>query len=205
MPARGLRTSRCKVCAHPDRGRIDYLLVANAGEIGGGRQSLSAKFGVSESSLYAHRKNHISEEYRRAVKIGPLESEEHLRKLVAETGSSVLERFQALYNGHLARWMVAFEAGNDGSMVHHGHLMSALLQKVALITREVMPTGSTVTNNVFLSPDYAAFQQRAIKVLRRHPDVLAEWLAEFRASSGNEAYDTNSPRNRLMIEAMAND
>ena len=88
MP-KGLRR-QCTICANPERGRIDYLLVCSAGSHGEGRRALAKKFGVSADALWRHAKNHISEDYRAAVKVGPFESEGALRKLLAETGASVL-------------------------------------------------------------------------------------------------------------------
>ena len=45
MP-KGLRR-QCTICANPERGRIDYLLVCSAGSHGEGRRALAKKFGVS--------------------------------------------------------------------------------------------------------------------------------------------------------------
>ena len=127
MP-KGLRR-QCTICANPERGRLDYLLVCSEGSHGEGRRALAKKFGVSADALWRHAKNHISEDYRAAVKMGPFESEGALRKLLAETGASVLDRYNAVYNGHLARWLVALEAGHDETMIRHGNVMAALPPK----------------------------------------------------------------------------
>ena len=31
-----------------------------------------------------------------------------------------------------------------------------------------------------MTPDYYNFERRALKVLRRHPEALQDWLTEFR-------------------------
>jgi hypothetical protein len=170
------------------------LLIATAGELGGGRKSLAAKFGLSEAALYRHRANHVPPSFIEAVRVGPLESEERLRKLAAETGGSVLQRYDGLYSAHLQRWLWAFEAGNDDAMCRHGRLMSDMLGKIALLTRELLPAGSHVQNHLHLSADFASLQQRAVRILRRHPEALADWLAEFAAAP--------APK---LIEAAAND
>jgi len=85
---------------------------------------------VSADAPWRHGEHHISDEYRAAVKIGPFESEDALRKLLAETGASVLDRYNAVYSGHLSRWLVALESGNDDAMIKHGSVMAALLAKV---------------------------------------------------------------------------
>jgi hypothetical protein len=179
---KGVPTGKCTICAHPQRGRIDFLACTAGGEWGGGRRALAAKFNISSHALYPHIKSHISEEFRRAVKVGPFESEERLRQLLAETGASTLDRFNAIYGGHLSRWLAALEAGNDDLMVQHGRVLSALLTKLAHLTKEMLPPGAhtRIENNFFLSPDFVQFQQRALRVLRRHPEAMADWVAEFR-------------------------
>jgi hypothetical protein len=93
---------RCTVCAYPERARIDLLLVVSAGRRDGGRRVLAEKYEVSGDALWRHSRAPISAEYRGAVKIGPFESEEAPRKLLAETGASVLDRLNAVYGGHLS-------------------------------------------------------------------------------------------------------
>jgi hypothetical protein len=184
MPAHKIPGGQCTICNHPQRGRIDFLLcsLAGSGEWGTGDRALGTKFGVSRQALGRHRRAHISEEYRAAVKIGPFQSEAALRQLLAEEGASVLDRFNAVYGGHLSRWLTALEAGDDNVMVLHGKVMAALLAKVGLLTREMLPPGAhqRIEQNFYLSPDFYQFQQRALRVLRRHPQVMEEWLAEFR-------------------------
>jgi hypothetical protein len=190
---KGRPTGRCQVCKHPELARINYLLVATAGEIQGGRRAVSAKFGLDDSALYRHRRNHIPPSFVEAVRFGPLGSEERLRKLAAENGSSVLERFNGLYNGHLQRWLSAFEGGHDSAMCRHGDVMTNMLNRIALLTRELVPAAH-VENHLHLSADFAALQNRAVRVLRKHPEALADWLSEFAPAS--------SPK---LIEAAADD
>ena len=180
MP-KGLRR-QCTICCHPERGRIDYLLVPSTGSHGEGRRALAKKFGVSADALWRHARNYISAEYRAAVKVGPFESEGALCKLLAETGASVLDRYNAVYNGHLARWLVALEAGQDDAMIRHGNVMAALLGKIGLLTREMLPPGAhrTIQQTFYMTADFYNFQRRAVAVLRRHPEALADWAAEFR-------------------------
>jgi hypothetical protein len=182
MAARKAPNGRCTICAHPERARIDFLAVTAAGEWGSGRRSLAGRFKISEHALYRHCRAHISDEYRRAVRVGPFESEERLRQLLADAGASVLDRYNGLYGGHLARWLAAFEAGNDEMMLRHGAIMGSLLAKVGVLTREMLPPGAhaRIENNFYLSPDFYAFQQRALRVLLRHPEARADWIAEFR-------------------------
>jgi len=191
------RSRRCTVCQHPERGRIDYLLCVAEGNHGSGRRALGEKYGLSPHAIWRHGKGHISEEYRKAARVGPFQSEEELRRLVAESGASALDRFNALYNGHLSRWLHALEVGDDDAMARHGELMGRLLAKVGQITKELTPAGAQtlIQQNFVASPDYHSFQQRALAVLRRHPEALTDSLEEFR----------QKPAELKLIEATTSD
>ena len=99
---------KCGICLHPERGRIDFLVCSGAGV-----QPTAKKFGVSYDSLRNHVAKHIAQSYRDAVRLGPLHSEEQLRRLVAESGAGVIENLKAIYSGLASRWLHAFEAGDD--------------------------------------------------------------------------------------------
>jgi len=182
MPRRLNSSRACQVCKHLDRGRIDYLLVANHGQHGHGTAALAKKFGVSRDSLQRHATNHITEEYRRSVRIGPFESEEHLRNLCAEASGSVLERFNAIYGGLSSRWLVAFESGNDDSLCRLSAQMQANLAMQARLTRELLPPGAhtEIQNNFYLSPEIYNLQRRALAALRRHPEALRDFIRAMR-------------------------
>jgi hypothetical protein len=177
-----MRRRPCAVCESEFRGRIDYLLCTLGGKHGHGRRQLAEKFGISESSIQRHSQYHISDSYRTACKIGPFESEDSLRRLVAENGSSVLENYRALYAGHLQRWLNAQMANNDEIMIRHGQVMSSMLQKMGLLTKELAPPSShtLIQNNWFASPEYYNFTRRAIAVLQKHPEALRDWHEAFK-------------------------
>jgi hypothetical protein len=171
----------CQCCKHDDRGRIDYLIVSGAGEHGKGRRALAEKFGVSESSIHNHARRHISAEYRSAVLVGPFRSEADLRELAAQEGQSVIVNYRAIFNAHRSRWLHALEVGDDEVMVKHARAMDGMLWRIGQLTREFVQPGHTaIQQNIFMSPDYYNFERRALKVLRRHPEALEDWLAEFR-------------------------
>jgi hypothetical protein len=172
---------RCAICQHEARSRIDYLIVTGTvdGGKGTGRRALAVKFGVSSDALYHHSRAHISDEYRRAVLAGPFRSEDDLRQLAAEEGVSVLQNYRAVFNGHRSRWLYALEIGDDTAMVSHGRAMDGMLWRLGQLTREIMPN-APVTQNIFMTPDYYNFERRALRVLRKHPEALQDWIDEFR-------------------------
>ncbi len=59
---------------------------------GAGVQPAAKKFRVSYDSLCNHVAKHISQSCRDAVRLGPLQSEEQLRRVVANSGAGVIEK-----------------------------------------------------------------------------------------------------------------
>ena len=78
----GRKRRPCITCGHPEVARINFAIAS-----GGTVSAVARKFGVPLSSLHRHAENHISPEYRAVVQSSPLESEEQLRKLAAESRS----------------------------------------------------------------------------------------------------------------------
>jgi hypothetical protein len=170
MPRRpGHREGRCKTCLHAERTRIDYLVAAGAP-----LKPLAPRFGLKPSSLYNHAKKHISDEYRAAVRLGPFESEERLRQLCVENGTSVLENLRAIHAGVSARWLACFEAQADdqfGTLT--GHLRKNL-ELMARLTKELVPAPSTsITNNIaiFEHPEYVRAIAGLAEALRPFPEA----------------------------------
>jgi hypothetical protein len=179
------RGRKCSVCAHPECGRIDFLLVSGAGELGRGRGALAKKFGLSESAIYNHGRHHISSEYRKAVLAGPFRSEDDLRQLVAEEGISVLQNFRALYNGHRQKWLAALEGGDDPMMIRHANCMAEMLWKIGKLTHEIAPPQQFIQNNMAIQvhehPEYVGAITALTAALRPFPDARRAAAAALRA------------------------
>src|SRR5712692_1849017 len=112
MPRRvGQRSNLCTVCRHAERGRIDYLIASNSA-----LKPLAPRFGLRPSAIYNHARKHVSDQYKRAIRVGPFSSEEQLRKLCAENGASVLDSLKGIYGGLASHWLMAFESGADTTL-----------------------------------------------------------------------------------------
>jgi hypothetical protein len=71
---------KCGICLHSERGRIDFLVCSGAGV-----QPTAKKFGVSYDSLRNHVAKHISQSYRDAVRLGPLQGSCRLDRCTFKT------------------------------------------------------------------------------------------------------------------------
>ena len=113
-----------------------------------------------------------------------IRAEDHLRKLCAESGTSVLDRLNAIYSGLSARWLVALEAGDDTGL---GMLCGRMLDNLALqakLTKELLPPGAhgPVTNNFYLSTEYLTMLRVAAVALRPYPEARQAFARALRAS-----------------------
>jgi hypothetical protein len=199
MPAAGQSKpglGKCTACRHRERGRLDYLLA-----LGDQVKPLAAKFKLTPSALYNHKKKHISAEYVRAVRIGPLESEEQLRDLCTRHGGSVIENLTAIYAGLVARWLAAFEGGDDQTLSALTHRLHKNLELRARLTHELMPPAANVTNNVLIAdPQYLRVIGRLAQLLAPFPE------ARKRVAVGLREMDLAHPQLEVpAITALAND
>jgi hypothetical protein len=165
---------KCGICLHPERGRIDFLVCSGAGV-----QPTAKKFGVSYDSLRNHVAKHISQSYRDAVRSGPLQSEEQLRRLVAESGAGVIENLKAIYSGLASRWLHAFEAGDDHKLSLLTGKLHVNLEMQARITKELSPGGSVHIQNNYLMNDVTTL----LKILAPYPEAKRAIVDYYRERS----------------------
>jgi hypothetical protein len=168
-----------RVCCEPDSSpwRNTHSRSADGGPVpslllflvssAAGVQPTAKKFGVSYDSLRNHAAKHISQTYRDAVRSGPLQSEEQLRRLVAESGVGVIENLKTIYSGLASRWLHAFEAGDDHKLSLLTGKLHANLELQGRITRELQPSGGTYVQNNFLLGDAA----QLLKILAPFPEA----------------------------------
>ena len=106
----------------------------------------------------------------------PLESEEQLRKLAAESGSSVIENLSVIYGALANRWLRAFEIADDAKLAMLTTKMHQNLELRARITKELMPGGTMIQNN-FLLGDAA----QLLKILAPFPAARQAIIDFYRA------------------------
>jgi hypothetical protein len=199
MPAHWKPGRKCMCCTHPQRARIDFLICQRSDRsgdwgMGMGRGAIAKRFGVTEGSVANHARAHITPEFRRAALAGPLESEESLRQLVAEEGTTVLQNLRTIFNGHRQRWLLALEVGDDRSMIAHSHAMSEILWKVGRLTQEVLATPIVHQNNVQINvlevPEYVNAMTRLSEALAPFPDARKAVAAALQGLAASPAVAT---------------
>lgn len=175
-------TGRCTVCRHPDRGRIDWLAATGQPLL-----PLAEQFGLNHHALRRHFKNHVTDGFKKSAQVGPFQSEERLRSLCADAGTSVIENLRSIHAGLASRWLRAIESGNDQAVVGLSKAMHENLAMQGRITRELMPAPASVTVNAFLTGDWLAdFSRELLELVRIHPQVRPDLIALLRRRMGGQ-------------------
>lgn len=167
---------RCKVCNHPERGRIEVLIAGGASQV-----AVARKFSISEDSVQRHWRSHIDDERRSMLVFGPV-GRQALAAQIAEESSSVLDHFRAVRAGLYQFFTSALEAGdrNGGALI--GGKLIDVNSAVAKLTGELANSPLVQHNTVNLimgSPQMQGFLQSLAAQLKPYPDALVavvNWL-----------------------------
>jgi hypothetical protein len=170
-PANG----RCLTCRHPERARIELLLAGGAS-----KHAVGQKYGLHHLTLHRHWHNHMSDERKAALVMGPTERMA-LAAQVGEEAASVIDHYRATRAGLYQLYNAAIEAGDrtGGAMV--AGRLTEVNNAIAKITGELSnsPLIQNNTVNFYGSPEFVTFQQDLVRVLNRFPDAREAVLAEF--------------------------
>jgi hypothetical protein len=171
----------CQVCRHHERVRIELLIASGAGQ-----RALARKYSLEFRAVSRHWRNHVSEERRAALLIGPVQRA-NLAARVCEESESLIDHYRTVRAGLYALYDAAIEASdtNGGAMVA-GRLI-ACLDAMARITGQLSNSPliqNNVQNNFYLLPEFASFQADLVRALSRFPEARAAVLAEFERLEG---------------------
>jgi hypothetical protein len=182
--------SRCKICTHPDRGRLDLLLARSVSAV-----QIAAKVpGVSVHALHRHRARHLPQETLQRLKA------QSLRALVGKNVS--LAEIRDSEHETLLQTIIALRAEVQGLIsqaIYDGNLTTAssligrltdLLALSARIVGEVTSGQTTYNQSIVVSPEYLKLRAVLIKALLPHPAAkrdVARALRELEDPSRIEA------------------
>ncbi len=170
---KGRRTGRCTICLHPQRYRMEILLVS-----GVGRRAVAKQFSVSADAVWRHSKVHISEEQRAQLLGGPVKLRE-LADKAAEEGLSLLQYVDMVRSAVLRHFFAAGEAGDMQTVGVLSTRLAELFRLQGQFTGDLSRATANVTNNIAIlsSPLMADLQVMLIQRLQPFPDARAAVLA----------------------------
>lgn len=175
---KGKPTGSCKTCVHPERVRIELLLAGGAS-----RRAVAGKYHLGHHALARHWRNHVSDERRTALTLGPVQREA-LASRVAEESTSVIDHFRAVRAGLYSLYDAAVTAGDGTTGATVAGRLLECLNSMARITGQLAssPLVQYNTQNNYLkfseSPEFIAFMERMTVLLEPYPEAR---LAIFHA------------------------
>jgi hypothetical protein len=197
-PPRVRPSGHCTICKHPERARAELLAAAGASQV-----SVAEKLGMSRDALQRHWQNHVPNERKANLKLGPVNRME-LAARVAEESSSVIDHYRVLRSGLWTLFNTALEAGDitGGSLV--GGKLEKVLSTMARMTGEIIASGVVHQHmHVHLtdSPEFMTLVQEIAEALGPYPEARKAVFARIEAARQAEAQQIEHQPRGEPIEA----
>ena len=192
-----MKKPRCKLCAHPERARIEMMRVG-----GVGLDAIAAQFNVSRDSVWRHMKDHVSDD-ERAEYLADIPLAEMLAR-AADEGVSLLDFFKIVRATLMKQFQLAASVNDRRAVASLAGRLNETLDLIGKLTGEMLRLSpGTVVNNtaVFVnSPMFTDLQSMLVRKLAGHPEALSrvvEGLQELEARAA--PVQNNAP----LIDTMA--
>jgi hypothetical protein len=180
-------SSKCAVCRHEERWRIELLKAGGAS-----LDALAAKFDVSRDSIDRHWHRHVSAESKATYLIGPAEMAT-IAERAAQEGDSVIDYLKMCRTTLVGQLAAASEAGDARGAAFVVNSLVRTLEATARVTGEVgaMAAGNITINNnnvqILNHPQFASVQATLLRALAPFADARAAVVTALRG------LDTGAP------------
>jgi hypothetical protein len=178
---------QCRVCQHPERSKIDYLLAGGAT-----LRPVGQQFGLPIQNLSNHFRLHVSARYKAMVGATHLASFEAMLRDATEANAETVDLINLLIKGHMSRWAVQLEAGADDLMGKHSGRVAQLLELRSRITLELQPETRNLVVNNYLIRDAASL----VDVLKDNPTAIAQVEAWYSARMDRKLIEHDEVKGR---------
>jgi hypothetical protein len=172
--------TKCAVCNHAERHRIEMLSVAGAS-----LDKLSEQFSLHRDAIWRHMQRHVTDETKAGYLVGPAKVQKLIETAAIENGNVI--DYYALTRSLLVRQLTRASEKNDPYAVASvSRVLNDTLRELGRITGQVTQLATTqinVTNNhlsVINSQPFAELQSGLLRVCSRHPDARQDIIALFR-------------------------
>src|SRR5215813_5402800 len=158
-----IRTSRCSICKHDDRARIELLLARGAS-----RRHIGERFNCSSDAVWRHWRNgHVPEHVKSQLAIRALKPGETLEKLMQDESIGLLENLQRIRATLYASFDAAAEVGDRQAVALLAARLHENLRLAATSTGELQRNSPTSLTNIVLSPAYLDLRAALLRALAR--------------------------------------
>jgi hypothetical protein len=178
---------KCAVCNHPERMRIELLLVDGAGQSAIGR-----KFGMSKHCVSRHWLNHVTGKQRAALAMGPVGPME-LAARVAEESQSILDHHKVTRATLYTAIKACQEAGDAKGIALLTGRLTSVNEAIGRLTGQIAASPFIQNNNLTLvmgTPEVRNFLDELSEQLEPFPEAhraVIHWLETKEAAMLNAA------------------
>jgi hypothetical protein len=170
--------SRCSICRHENRARIELLLAKGAS-----RRHLAQRFNCSPDAIWRHWHNgHVSPHIKSQLAIDALKPGATLEKLVEDESIGLLENLQRIRTVLFSQFDSAAEVGDRQVVALLATRLHENLRMAATSTGELQKHAPTSITNILLSPSYLDLRAALLRVLRSFPDAARAVAEVFHRS-----------------------
>lgn len=159
----------CTVCAHPQRARIDAALVA-----GPTYRTIADRYGLSETALKRHRKDHLPAHVARAREAADVADADDL-----------LQQIRALRNKAISILQQAERAGDYRTALMGIREARGCIETLLEVEGELDRRGVV---NVILSPEWMQVRTAIIAALQPYPDAAQAVAGRLQALEGGAGH-----------------
>jgi len=189
-----IRRSRCQVCQHAERHKIEALRVG-----GSTLEELAKRFGIHKDSLHRHMRTHVSAETKISYLAGPAKLQD-LANLAADENKSLIEYLGILRSILIGQLDRSAQRDKPYEVERVAGRVLDVLREIGRLTGEVSAIASQTfiqTNNfnVLNSPEFIDLQTGLLQLCAAHPEVRPDVLTLFR-----QLGEKHSPK---LIESVA--
>lgn len=171
----GAQYERCRLCAHPERARVEHLLARGASYAG-----LAKQFGLSAGGISRHWQKHISDPVKAAKLAKSLKPGIALETLVLDENTGLLEHLQRIRGVLYSQFDAAAEVGDRSAVATLARQLHENLKIGAEKTGELERFQTTNITNILVSPAYLELRAGILTALRRFPEASQAVIGAFR-------------------------
>lgn len=185
VPKSGFRkrqnpSTRCAICRHAERARIEALHTA-----GVSLDRIADRFDVQRDAVWRHMGRHVTEETKASYLIGPAKIAE-LAEIAAEESSSVLDYLSILRSILFGQLDKAAAKGDANAIANLSGRVTDVLREIGRVTGQVSTIASQTIINVTAhtqivnSAPFAELQAGLVRVCAAHPEARGDIIRLFR-------------------------
>jgi hypothetical protein len=152
----GQPNSRCQVCRHEERWRIELLRAGGAS-----LDSLAAKFNLDRDAIWRHWRQHVTDEAKATYLCGPADMEKLAEKAALE-GDSVIDYLRMCRSTLVAQMAAMNDAGDARGAAYVAVQLTKVLEAMARITGELNDLARSATFNISNVTNVAVLEQHPI-------------------------------------------